>query len=137
MENLKDIISKLKFIGKIQKGDKINVKYLYVQPKGVVTTISRSFFYQDNRGNTLSFLENVITKTLEIISNYENTDDHFEKVLCNNIVKDLVLSKNGFDNLKETYIEDIKFCCDIDTLIQLINIKLKILIEEDCNLVEN
>ena len=128
MDSLKENLSKLKFISKIQKGDKINVRYLYVQPSGFLTSLSRSFFYQDNRGNTLNFVHNTIYKTFEIIDNLENNNNNntIEKALGNNITYDLENSKNGLLNLKETYIEDIKFCCDIDTLIQLIDAKIQV-----------
>lgn len=127
MDSLKENLSKLKFISKIQKGDKINVRYLYVQPSGFLTSLSRSFFYQDNRGNTLNFVHNTIYKTFEIIDNLEkNNTNTIEKALGNNITYDLENSKNGLLNLKETYIEDIKFCCDIDTLIQLIDAKIQV-----------
>ena len=33
-------------------------------------------------------------------------------------------SKNGLQNLKETYSDDIKFLCDIDVLVQIIDAKL-------------
>jgi len=128
MDSLKENLSKLKFISKIQKGDKINVRYLYVQPSGFLTSLSRSFFYQDNRGNTLNFVHNTIYKTFEIIDNLENNNNNntIEKALGNNITYDLENSKNGLLNLKETYIEDVKFCCDIDTLIQLIDAKIQV-----------
>jgi hypothetical protein len=41
-----------------------------------------------------------------------------------NLIEDLKHSKSGITNLKETYIQDIKFCCDIDTLLQIIEAKL-------------
>jgi len=128
MDSLKENLSKLKFISKIQKGDKINVRYLYVQPSGFLTSLSRSFFYQDNRGNTLHFVHNTIYKTFEIIDNLENNNNNntIEKALGNNITYDLENSKNGLLNLKETYIEDVKFCCEIDTLIQLIDAKIQV-----------
>ena len=50
------IISRLKFIGKVQKGDKINVKYMFIQPDGIFTRISRSLINHDNRNNTLNFV---------------------------------------------------------------------------------
>ena len=44
--------------------------------------------------------------------------------MCKNLVEDLKNSKKGLMNLKETYNLDIKFCCDIDTLLQMIDAKL-------------
>ena len=42
METDKEVISRLKFIGKVQKGEKINVKYMFIQPEGIITRISRT-----------------------------------------------------------------------------------------------
>ena len=92
MESGKEIISSLKFIGKLQKGDKINTKFMYRQPDGLPTRISRTFINQDNRHNTINFIQN---------------------------------SREGLVNLKETYACDLKFCCDMDTILQTIHSKLK------------
>ena len=67
MENDREVISCLKFIGKIQKGDKINVKHMYVQQDGILTQFMRTFLSQDNRRCTLSFIRNNIKSIFEII----------------------------------------------------------------------
>ena len=54
MESDKEVISRLKFIGKVQKGEKINVKYMFIQPEGIATKISRSLINHCNRQNTLN-----------------------------------------------------------------------------------
>jgi len=124
MESDKEIISRLKFIGKIQKGEKINVKYMYVQPEGILTRISRSLIHQDNRQNTLNFVRNTIAKTFDIIASYSSSNKESQLQLCTHIITDLKQSKNGLINLKDTYLDDIKFTCDIDTLLQDIDAKL-------------
>jgi len=92
MDSNQEIISRLKFIGRIKKGEKINTRHMYVQPDGLGTSFSRTFVYQDNRGNALNFVQ------------------------MNAIV--------GLTNLKFTYINDVKFCCDMDTLLE--NVKARI-----------
>ena len=124
MECDNEVISRLKFIGKIQKGDKINVKYMFVQPEGVITSISRTVINQDNRNNTLNFVRNTIKQTFEIISKYIVSNNHSNILYCGNIIKDLKNSKSGLINIKDTYLSDIKFTCDIDTLLQEIDVKL-------------
>jgi hypothetical protein len=121
MKSNYEVISRLKFIGKIQKREKINVKYMYLQPDGIITQLSRALFYHDSRINTLNFLQETITKVFEIISLYENSLNNIEKTMCYNLVKDLIQSKAGLSNLKETYIGDIKFCCDMDIILQNID----------------
>ena len=119
----KELIARIKFIGKIQIGDKVNVKNMAIQPDGYFTQFSRSIL-QDNRSKTLVFLQDTFFKTFELLRCYEKSNKKSEKLICINIINDLKSSKNGLQNLKETYNDDIKFLCDIDVLVQIIDAKL-------------
>ena len=119
----REIISKIKFIGKIQIGEKIDLKNMHLQSDGLYTQITRTI-NQENRNKTLVFIQDTISKAFEIIKCYENSIKSADKIMCTNIVSDLRFSRNGLNNLKETYAYDIKFCCDIDVLIEMINAKL-------------
>jgi hypothetical protein len=123
MESNKETISRLKFIGKIQIGDKVNLKSMYIQPDGLVTQLLRSI-NQDNRNKTLIFLQDTISKTFEILKCYEKSIKNSDQIMCSNLILDLKNSKMGINNLKETYTLDIKFVCDLDTLLQTIDAKL-------------
>lgn len=131
MDANQEIISKLKFLGKIQKEEKINVRYVFMQPNDLATKLSRTFYNKDNRNNTLSFVKEVIESSFDIIKQYMNSEKKFEKTICQNIVKDLELAKIGIANLKDTYISDIKFNCDIETIIENIDVKITELYESD------
>jgi len=124
----KETISRLKFIGKIQKSEKINVRYMIIQPEGFLTKISRSIFNQCNRVNTLNFIRTVISQTFEIIEDYSkaNTTES-NKYIRVNIITDLKQAKIGLINIKETYIYDSKFICDIDTVIEEIDAKMQVI----------
>ena len=63
----KETISRLKFIGKIQINDKIDLKNMSISPDGIFTQLSRTVF-QDNRNKTLVFLQDTINKAFEIYS---------------------------------------------------------------------
>ena len=123
MESNKETISRLKFIGKLQIGDKVNLKSMYIQPDGLITQLLRSI-NQDNRSKTLIFLQDTITKTFEILKFYEKSTKASDQIMCSNLIVDLKNSKNGLNNLKETYTMDVKFVCDLDTLLQTIDAKL-------------
>ena len=123
MESNKEVISKLKFIGKLQKGEKINIRLLYVQQDGVITQFIRTFL-QDNRSKTLSFIQDTINKSFDLITYYDKSSRLSERIMSNNLIEDLKRSKNGLVNLKDTYCDDVKFCCDLETLLQLIDAKL-------------
>jgi len=124
MDTNKEVISRLKFIGKINKDEKINVRYMFVQPDDITTRFSRTFYNKDNRRNTLDFVRTTIDRSFEIISTYMISEKPFEKTMCKNILQDLKATKKGIINLKETYLVDIKFCCDMDTILQDIEAKL-------------
>lgn len=129
-----EIISRLKFIGQLKKGEKINTRHMYVQPDGISTTLSRTFMYQDNRGNALNFCQDTISRSFELLISFERSDNHCDKVLFSHLLTDLQQSTSGLNNLKFTYITDTKFCCDMDTLLQSINARLD---RYDINSVEN
>ena len=119
----KETISRLKFIGKIQINEKIDLKTMSIMQDGIFTQLSRTVF-QDNRNKTLVFLQDTINKAFEIIKCYGNSNKNSDKLMCLNLIHDLKNSRNGFNNLKETYASDIKFCCDIDVFLQMIDAKL-------------
>lgn len=131
MEVEKETISKLKFIGRIRKNEKINTQHMYIQPCGIITSISRSIIYQDNRTNALNFVCKTIQDSFYLLNKYY---ENGYIIPYNRLLDDLSNAKNGLESLKETYITDRKFCCDMDTLIQSIETKLvdieKILVDE-------
>jgi len=124
MNNNQEIISKLKFIGKIQKGEKIHTKHMYVQPDSLTTSLSRTFLYPDKRTNTLEFIKETITRAFELLITYERSDKAAEKMQFNLLVGDLRSAALGLKNLKVTYVDDTKFCCDIDTILEFIDTNL-------------
>lgn len=124
MESDKEIISRLKFIGKIQKGEKVNVKYMYVQPEGFATKFSRTLINQCNRQSCLIFIKNTIVRSFELASAYKLSNKECDQLTRMNILKDLRISKQGISNLKDTYKDDLKIICDFDTLIEDIDSKL-------------
>lgn len=119
-----EIISRLKFISRINGGEKINVRYMFVQQDDILTKISRTAYYKDNRRNAIAFVRGTIDRSFEIINLYRNSEKEAEKVLANHIINDLKQAKRGLVNLKETYLTDVKFCCDMDTILQEIDAKL-------------
>jgi hypothetical protein len=119
-----ETISRLKFIGKIKPGEKINLRNMALQSNSFIIQILRTIFQDDNRSKTLLFLQDTIIKSFDLIKFYEEFDNITEKFVFNNIINDLINAKNGLVNLKKTYAEDIKFICDLDVIIQMINLKL-------------
>jgi len=115
MENREEIISRLKFISHIQKDEKIDVRHVSKQPNNFITKIYRTIIYPDNRTNTLKFIKEVIDRSFEILESYMSN----ENILAvKTMLLDLIKGNQGICNLKFTYSDDIKFCCDIEVIIQ-------------------
>jgi hypothetical protein len=131
MDTNQEITSKLKFIGKIKKGEKVNTRHMYVQPSGFGTSIIRTFIYQDNRGNVLNFCQETISRAFELLITYERSEKNSDHVLFSHLLIDLQQATTGLINLKFTYISDTKFCCDMDTMLQVISAKLDEYIQKD------
>lgn len=119
-----EIISRIKFIGRIQKGEKLNVRHMYVQPDSWFTRLSRTFFNTDNRMNTFNFIENIIKRCFDIIILNKDSSKISDRCLVINIISDIKTGLKGVHNLKDTYCTDIMFCCKLDTLIQETTFKL-------------
>ena len=131
MDNKQEITSKLKFIGKLKNGEKINTRHMYVQPDGLGTSFSRTFLYQDNRINALEFIRDTITRAFDLLAKYERSTVESHKVHYNLLVKDLRNATKGIGSLKITYKTDTKFCCDMDTILEHIHANLVNVLEED------
>lgn len=122
MDEDKEIISKLKFIGKLEKGEKINVKHMFVQPEGILTSISRTIINRSNRKETIEFISKTIEKSVKIIQLFSLHNEPNPTVqIRQNIIEDLDRAKRGLINLKDTYNDDVKFCCDIDTILEQVD----------------
>jgi hypothetical protein len=121
MENHEEVISRLKFVGHIQKDEKINVRHVNRQPNTIYTKLSRSLFYPDNRSNALKFVKDVISRSFEIIEHYNHQGN---SLVSKGIVADLLKARQGILNLKYTYSDDTKFCCDMDVVIESIASKI-------------
>jgi len=124
MESNSETISKLKLIGKLQNGDKLNTKYVFIQKDGLFTRLSRWFYWQDNRANTINFVRNTIYSTFTLITTLKKSNKRYDNLILLNIVEDLESAKLGMVNLKNTYADDIKFCCDIETLLESVEVEL-------------
>ena len=124
-KNITDVISKLKFIGYLQIGEKINTKRLYVQSCGIITSLSRTFIYQDSRANASLFVQSTIDETFTLLLLLSQDNSECNKEIIKNTITDLLKAKQGLSNLRSTYIDDTKFQCDMQTLIENIDARLK------------
>ena len=123
IEKNRETITKLKFIGTFQNGEKIDVKNLKIEQNNFFTPIKR-MLYGDGRNNTIIFLTSTIERSFEIVQSFCNSDRKSEQIFCSNIIFDLIKATHGLKNIQKTYKEDKMFACNIDILIECIQAKI-------------
>ncbi len=126
MESDSEIISQLKFIGRIGKGEKVNVRQQTVQPQGIRTSFVRTVWDQDTRWNLLNFITKILKRSFGLIQVKLATNKVSGRAYCAQVIQDIYTAKEeGIPNVKITYADDVKYCCDIETLIQDMDSKLE------------
>lgn len=116
IQDNEEIISRLKFIGYIEKNQKINCSKLYIQNNNWITSITRTL-NGDNRHTCLLLFKDIINRVFEIIEYNQKNNNKFKVI---SILKDLKKSIEGLENLQQTYKSDVKFCCEIEVVIEKI-----------------
>lgn len=124
MQTNRELLSKLKFLSKIQPSEKVSLRDMKMYPDDMITTLLRTVFRDNSRAKTLTFIQDTIDKAFEVINNYRKSDKPSDIIMVKNIIEDIRNSKLGLNNLKETYTDDRKFCCDIDIILECIDAKL-------------
>jgi len=127
----KDVIKKLKFISRIEVGERINVHSVSTASNNWFTSIYRSFF-KESRAKTFQFLSEVIDRSFELIVIYQDSSKISDRITCAQILEDILGSIKGLTNVQQTYVEDRNFYCDIDTLIGSIFARLAEFHEKGC-----
>ena len=125
METKNEILSRLKLIGRLMKGDRLNTRHVFIQPSGYSTSISRTFVNHDNRGNAILFVQGTIDRVFEILKVLEASDKDSDKITFSQILEDIDRAKIGISNLKSTYADDVKTGCDLDILLQSVDSRLR------------
>jgi hypothetical protein len=122
IEDYDEILSRLKFIGCIERDEKINARNVIRQPNNWLTTFVRTLM-SDSRVNTLKFVRNVINRSFEIADYFNRKNNGIE---YNSVISDLIKAREGILSLKYTYATDTKFCCDLDVLLESMRARLPI-----------
>jgi len=123
IEQNRDVIIRLKFIGTFQPNEKVDVRNLRIENNTMITPIKRMLF-GESRDTTYSFLNSTIERSFEIINAYIRSDKISEKIYCKNILSDMIKAIQGLKNIQKTYRDDKLFYCNIETVIENIESKL-------------
>lgn len=131
MDFNQEITSKLKVIGKMEKGKKFDPYNMCMQEDCLYTSIIRTM-KKINRWIVLDFCQETIGRSYELLITYERSDKDVDKILYTHLIRDLRNSITGLLNLRFNYSDDVNFCSKVDTLIESIEARLtKYYIEDE------
>jgi hypothetical protein len=111
-------LTRLKFIGKLQPGDKIDSKNIKVESPSLWTPIKRLFLTGDSRDTSLDFFRSTIERCLEIVAGKLSSSAVSDKIFCAHTLKDLIRAVTGLQNSQKTYADDNFTVCELEVLIQ-------------------
>lgn len=121
---IETISSKLKFISKLKKGQKISVSTNSIQDNTYWTSLMRSMT-GENREKVYNFISEVIQDSLSILDSLSNSNNEYDIRVCKNLITDLIYLTPGLKNLQETYKEDVMYVAKLITLLENLEVKIK------------
>ena len=122
LEKNRETITRLKFISTFQPGEKINTGLMHIESNSILTSIKRTI-NGESRNTTLQFISNTIERSFEIIQTLSFSEQYSEKIICTNIITDMIKAVYGLKNIQKTYKDDKIFVCTIETIIDSIEAK--------------
>lgn len=127
---VQEVISRLRFIAKLQAGEKIDVSSLTVQPAGLLGRLYRTFIARgETRVATFEFIRGVLGDAFSLAEARVRTPAGHEgarvRTPAGHMVADaLAGARAGIVSLRETYRDDRMFVARVDTLLETLDTKI-------------
>ena len=121
-----NIVSKLKFISKIEQGEKIDTQSLTAFTSSFATRLYRTLFSRgESRDTTFRFINDTVNRAFSLIKQYllDDSGEKRQKDNINELLNSLDASVIGLKHLSDTYHNDRMYVSLLDTLINSINSK--------------
>lgn len=116
LENIDETVSRLKFIGKIEKDEKVNVGDMYMQSVNSYTTSISRKLKGETGEKTFIFIRSVINQSFHVLSKSAKLETDYQVTLSKNIIRDLLMASRGIRNLEQTYGNDRILVAKFETL---------------------
>ena len=112
----KDVVVRLKWIGSVREGEKIDTRNMVVQPMGIATSMTRTLRGL-NRTQTRVFLTTTIEQAVKIVGDDINHIAHSSDIpAIERLLLDLDNAVKAIPFIQQTYNEDRTFNCALDDL---------------------
>lgn len=123
--NFRDILGKLKFISKIQEGEKIDLASLSLMENCTTTRLYRTFIGRnESRQKALEFFQQTIKDAFNLASRHLQTRGSFHRRLGEMLIQGLEECKTGIVHHSLTYSDDKLFIADSEALLDLLKAEL-------------
>ena len=122
-ETPQEVLTRIKFIGTIQAGEKLDTRNMRIEDNTIITPIRRMFF-GEGRDTTYSFLHNTIERAFAILHSMASNEKISDMMMAANIMKDLDKAVLGLRNMQTTYKDDKMFVCNLETLMEAIDARM-------------
>lgn len=125
-QKIQDIMSKLLFVSKIKKGERLDVQNLQLEQTNMITSVYRTIFMRgsESRNKTLNFITELVNESLNVANKCIHSSNKFQSEVGNSLLDSLLQSKEGIQNLTETYKDDRMFVSKIETLLNILDKKI-------------
>ncbi len=116
---LNDLLVKLKILGKIERGNKINMGTMtFTESSSWMGALNRTLCGEGRKG-LMTHLNQIIQQSINAINEYHNTE------FCGLVVNHLAQAKIGIQNLITTYQSDPNTVSQLEICIANINLQLE------------
>ena len=119
-----DVLTRLKFIGTIQPGEKLNVGNLKIENANSYIAPLKRYWFNESRQETYNFVYSIIEQAFIILFTLAPSQKISDTMVCQNILLDLSQALEGVRSLQETYKDDKMFVCELETLMQAVDSKV-------------
>lgn len=122
-QTTQEILTKLKFIGMIQVGEKIDVRNQRIESNNIFTPMIR-MIYGQGRDATYNYIFSIVEQGFALFYSLAASNKVSDTIVCANILQDMKKAMKGVSNMQETYRDDKMFSCELETLIVAIEAKI-------------
>ena len=119
-----ETLAKLLFVSRVKEGQLIVTHSCSLQQKNNYWASLWRLFYSESRHKTYLWITDIIDDAFKQYDILHSSDIIENKGIAGNMLANIESSKEGIQNMKKTYKNDVYYCSLLDTLLQNIDIRI-------------
>lgn len=117
-KDVESTISRLKFLSRVEKGDKINIKTLSIERNSNWWSSMKRFVFSENRNTCFEFIQTTFNQAFDVLISTIQTKNAMNDCFAVQILSDIQNAKTGVGNLQHTYENDHMYASQLSVLIE-------------------